>query len=74
MKCTCPMQTQLSCTQREAYSTGSCWGSRWALKVALDSADKLLYTARVGPYWLPLGRGGGDALGPQGFSDTNMLV
>ena len=31
MKSTWPMRCQRKIAQREAYSTCSCWGSRWAL-------------------------------------------
>ena len=58
------MKTQLSLYQREPYSTGSRWGSRWVL------------LARIGHYSLALGIIGSRwrvALSPQDFIGT-MLV
>ena len=49
------MQTQLSHTQREPYSTGSCWGMRWVHKLFLDTNMLVSVTRnpRVGRHWYP---------------------
>ena len=59
------MQAQREGTQRKLYSIGSRLGLRWAFKACVG--HYLLVLGIIGSHW-------GFTLGPQGFSDNNMLV